>query len=90
MEILLRTMKIKEDLAGQYYDQVRPIMTSDGIVSIDMQKKYLDQAPKVLAPKESPSADRIFNYSLARKINTDLDAAGVETGEVLSIDKLKL
>ena len=26
--ILLRYMKIKEDLAGQYYDQVRPIMTS--------------------------------------------------------------
>jgi hypothetical protein len=26
--ILLRYMKIKEDLAGQYYDQVRPIMTA--------------------------------------------------------------
>jgi len=79
--ILLRTMKIKEDLARQYYDQVRPIMTSDGTVTVDMQKKYLDQALKVLPSKESPSADRIFNYSLARKINADLDAAGWKPGQ---------
>src|SRR6516162_8883415 len=62
ISILLHYMKIKEDLAGQYYDQVRPIMTSDGTVSGDMQRKYLDQALKVLAPKESPSAGKIFNY----------------------------
>jgi ABC-type nitrate/sulfonate/bicarbonate transport system substrate-binding protein len=78
--ILLRYMKIKEDLAGQYYDQVRPIMTSDGTVSVDMQQKYLDQALKVLTPKESPSADKIFGYSLARKINAELDAAGWKPG----------
>jgi hypothetical protein len=73
-------MKIKEELAGQYYDQVRPIMTSDGTVSIDMQKKYLDQALRVVAPKEPPSAEKIFNYSLARKINVDLDAARWKPG----------
>lgn len=74
--ILLRYMKIKEDLAGQYYDQVRPIMTADGTASLDMQKKYLDQALKVLNPKEPPSVERIYNYSIARKINADLDGAG--------------
>jgi ABC-type nitrate/sulfonate/bicarbonate transport system substrate-binding protein len=74
--ILLRYMKIKEDLAGQYYDQVRPIMTTDGTASSDLQKKYLDQALKVLTPKESLSAEKIFNYSLARKIGADLDATG--------------
>ena len=52
--ILLRYMKLKEDLAGQYYDQVRPIMTADGTVSVELQKKYLDQALKVLAPKWNP------------------------------------
>src|SRR5437660_2646589 len=78
--ILLRHMKIKEDLAGQYYDQVRPIMTTDGTVNADMQKKYLDQALKVLSPKESPSAEKIFNYSLARRINAELDAAGWKPG----------
>jgi len=78
--ILLRYMKIKEDLAGQYYDQVRPIMTTDGTVSPDLQKKYLDQALKVLTPKESPSTEKIFNYSLARKVSADLDAAGWKPG----------
>jgi ABC-type nitrate/sulfonate/bicarbonate transport system substrate-binding protein len=79
--ILLRYMKIKEDLAGQYYDQVRTIMTTDGTASADLQKKYLDQALKVLTPKESPSAEKIFNYSLARKISGELDAAGWKPGK---------
>jgi ABC-type nitrate/sulfonate/bicarbonate transport system substrate-binding protein len=78
--ILLRYMKLKEDLAGQYYDQVRPIMTADGTVSVELQKKYLDQALKVLAPKESPAVERIYNYSLTRKINAELDAAGWKPG----------
>ena len=78
--ILLRYMKIKEDLAGQYYDQVRPIMTTNGTVSVDIQQKYLDQALKVLAPRESPPAEKIFNYSLARKISADLDATGWKPG----------
>jgi ABC-type nitrate/sulfonate/bicarbonate transport system substrate-binding protein len=72
--ILLRYMKIKDDLAGQYYDLVRPIMTTDGTVSIELQKKYLDQALKVLAPKESPAAEKIFNYTLARRIFAELEA----------------
>src|SRR5437899_11889819 len=71
--ILLRYMKIKEDLAGQYYEQMRPIMTSDGTVSGDMQKKYLDQALKVLALKQSPTTEQIVNYSVAHMINPEID-----------------
>jgi len=79
--ILLRYMKIKEDLAGQYYDQVQPIMTTDGTASADLQKKYLDQALKVITPKESPSAAKIFNYSIARQIGAELDATGWKPGK---------
>jgi ABC-type nitrate/sulfonate/bicarbonate transport system substrate-binding protein len=79
--ILLRYMKLKDDLAGQYYDLVRPIMTSDGTVNTEFQKKYLDQALKVLSPKESPTVERIYNYSLARKINAELDASGWKPGK---------
>jgi NitT/TauT family transport system substrate-binding protein len=81
LPILLRYMKIKDDLAGQYYDQVRPIMTADGTVSIDMQKRYLDQALKVLNSKEPPSVERIYNYSIARKVNAELDAVGWKPGK---------
>ncbi|HEX7231185.1 MAG TPA: ABC transporter substrate-binding protein [Candidatus Binatia bacterium] len=76
LAILLRYMKLKDNLAGPYYDQVRPIMTNDGTIGVDLQQKYLEQALKVLAPKEAPSAERIYSYSLARKINAELDAAG--------------
>jgi ABC-type nitrate/sulfonate/bicarbonate transport system substrate-binding protein len=79
--ILLRYMKLKEDLAAQYYDLVRPIMTADGTVTVELQKKYLDQALKVLTPKETPAVERIYNYSLARKINTELDAGGWKPGK---------
>lgn len=81
LPILLRYMKIKDDLAGQYYDQVRPIMTADGTVSIDMQRRYLDQALKVLNSKEPPSVERIYNYSIARKVNAELDATGWKPGK---------
>jgi len=79
--ILLRYMKLKEELAGPYYDQVRPIMTADGTVSVELQKKYLDQALKVLASKEPPAVEKIYNYSLARKVNAELDAAGWKPGK---------
>ena len=78
--ILLRYMKLKDDLAGQYYDQVRPIMTADGTVNLDMQKKYLDQALKVLNPKEAPTVEKLYSYGLARKVNAELDAAGWKPG----------
>lgn len=79
--ILVRYMKIKEDLAGQYYDLVRPIMTADGTASVELQKKILDQAVKVLAPKDSPAAEKIFNYSLARKVHAELEGAGWKAGK---------
>jgi ABC-type nitrate/sulfonate/bicarbonate transport system substrate-binding protein len=79
--VLLRYMKLKDDLAGPYYDQVRPIMTADGTVNVDLQKKYIDQALKVLAPKEPPAVDKIFNYALARKLNAELDTAGWKPGK---------
>ncbi len=79
--ILLRYMKLKEDLAGPYYDQVRPIMTADGTVNVDMQKKYLDQALKVLNPKEAPTVEKLYAYGKARKVNAELDAAGWKPGK---------
>ena len=81
VSILLRYMKLKEDLAGQYYDQVRPIMTADGTVNVDMQKKYIDQALKVLNPKEPPTLEKLYSYGLARKVNAELDAAGWKPGK---------
>ena len=56
-------------------------MTADGTVSVELQKKYLDQAVKVLTPKEAPAVERLYHYSVARKINAELDAAGWKPGK---------
>ena len=92
--ILLRYMKIKEDLAGQYYDQVRPIMTSDGTVSVDMQKKYLDQALKVLSAQGVAVCGQDFQLFFGAQDQCRARRCGVETGKVnrfrLSIDKLEV
>ena len=53
--ILLRYMKLKEDLAGQYYDQVRPIMTADGTVSVELQKNTSTKRSKFWRPKSPRS-----------------------------------
>lgn len=79
--ILLRYIKIKDDLASQYYYLVRPIMTADATVSVEMQRRYVEQAVKVLNPKEPPAAERLYNYAIARKINAELDGAGWKPGK---------
>ncbi len=71
--IIARYLKIKEDFAGKIYDVTRPVMTSDGTVSEDLQRKSLEPLLKRLGQKEPPPLERIFNYSLLRKIRTDLE-----------------
>jgi hypothetical protein len=55
-------------------------MTAEGTVNVDMQKKYLDQALKVLNPKDAPTVEKLYSYGLARKVNAELDAAGWKPG----------
>jgi len=43
---------------------------------VELQKRILDQAVKVLAPKESPAVEKIFNYFLARRIHAELVSQG--------------
>jgi ABC-type nitrate/sulfonate/bicarbonate transport system substrate-binding protein len=74
--ILARYLKVKEDFAGKYYDSVRPVMTTNGIVSEELQKPFLKIAIERLRPKDPPPLERIFDYSLARKINAELQAVG--------------
>jgi NitT/TauT family transport system substrate-binding protein len=76
LPIIARYLKIKEDFAGKIYDVTRPVMTSDGTVSEDLQRKSLEPLLKRLGQKEPPPLERIFNYSLLRKIRADLVAEG--------------
>lgn len=74
--ILVRYLKIKEDEAAKYYDSVRSVMTADGTVTEDQQRKFLQVALQRLRAKEAPPLEKVFDYSLTKKIYAELQAKG--------------
>mgnify|MGYP001563781562 CR=1 FL=1 len=74
--IITRYLKIKEDFAGKIYDVTRPVMTADGTVNEDLQKKALEPLLKRLGQREPPPLEKIFDYSLVRRIRADLEREG--------------
>jgi NitT/TauT family transport system substrate-binding protein len=79
--ILGRYLQVKEDLAAKAYEQVvRPAMTQDGTLNEEMQKKAVENVLKRLDLKEAPPLNRIFDFSIARKVVTDLRTKGWKPG----------
>ena len=70
--ILARIQNIKDDLAAKTYDVARPAMTADGTLNEEAQKKALEIVLDRLGLKDYP-LDKVFNYSLAHKINAELN-----------------
>jgi NitT/TauT family transport system substrate-binding protein len=71
-----RTVKIREELASKMYDVMVGTMTSDGTLTEDVQEKAVDQTAKMLGLKETPPMQRIFDFSLTRKIHGELESRG--------------
>lgn len=74
--ILARIQNIKEDLAAKTYDVARSAMTLDGTLTDESQRKALEIVLERLAVKDPPPLNRVFNYTLAQKINTELNRKG--------------
>jgi len=74
--VIARYLKIKEDFAGKIYDVTRPVMTADGTVSEELQTKSLEPLIKRLGQREPPPLEKIFDYSLVRKIRSELEKEG--------------
>lgn len=74
--ILARSLKVKPDLAAKIYDASRPAMALDGTVGEESQKRVIQDIVRLMGQKEFPPPDRVFNFSLARKVRAQLDAAG--------------
>ncbi|HEY7163975.1 MAG TPA: ABC transporter substrate-binding protein [Candidatus Binatia bacterium] len=77
--ILARNLKVNDDRAAKILDMASPAMTSDGTVSKEAEKRIVDDVIGRVGLKEAPSLDRVFNFSLVRKIRGELDAAGWNT-----------
>jgi ABC-type nitrate/sulfonate/bicarbonate transport system substrate-binding protein len=74
--ILAKNLKLKEDTAAKVYDLSKPAMTLDGTLSSEAEKRIVDDALGRVGVKEAPPLDRVFSFSLVRKIRSQLDAAG--------------
>jgi NitT/TauT family transport system substrate-binding protein len=79
--IVAHYLKIKEDFAAKIYDVTRLVMTPDGTVSEDLQKKALEPLLQRLGQREPPPVDKIFNYSLVRKVRAELEGQGWKPGQ---------
>jgi ABC-type nitrate/sulfonate/bicarbonate transport system substrate-binding protein len=76
--ILARIQNIKDDLAAKTYDVSRPAMSTDGTLNEEAQKKALEVVLDRLGLKDYP-LDKVFNYSLATKINAELNRKSTGT-----------
>lgn len=74
--ILGRDVGLKKADAGQMYDLIRPAMTSDGTVSKQLLEEALEPFLKVMGIKGPPPVDKIYDFSLVKKIHADLKAQG--------------
>jgi len=73
---LARFLKSKEDLAGRLYDLILPGTTRDGTINESLQKRSIENVIDRVGIKEPPPLDRMYNFSLARKIRDELAAKG--------------
>jgi len=75
--IVARYLQVSEAQAAKAYDQVvRPAMTQDGTLSLELQAKAVEHVLKRLDLKEAPPLGKIFDFSLARKVMGELQAKG--------------
>src|SRR4030095_42013 len=76
IQVLTRFLKLKEDEVAKIYDVIRPGLTPDGILGQEIQKKSLDHILPRAGRSALPPLETIFDFSLARKINDELQARG--------------
>jgi len=74
--VLVRYLKINKTDAEKYYDSVREVMTRDGTVNERLVQKLYHLAVERFKPKDPPPIDRIFDFSMSKKINGQLQAVG--------------
>ena len=75
--IIARSLKVKESLAAKTYDLALPGMTADGSITPELQEKAVQTFVKKPEDKKSV-VEKVFNYSLARKIFAEVDGSGLK------------
>ncbi len=72
---IARYLQVNDRVAASAYDQVvKPAMTQDGTLSQEMQARAVEHVLKRLDLKEAPPLAKIFDFSLTRKVASELQA----------------
>jgi len=74
IKVLMKSLKIDEQVATKVYDSSRPTMTADGALSEDAQKKMAAFVAKTSGIKDIPPNDRLFDFSVLHKAQASLQA----------------
>jgi ABC-type nitrate/sulfonate/bicarbonate transport system substrate-binding protein len=78
---LARALKIKEAAAAQGFDEMRPALTEDGTINRDEQRKSIEYLVKPAGLKEAPSLDKIYDFSITRKVYREIQSRGWKPGD---------
>ncbi|HEY2986541.1 MAG TPA: ABC transporter substrate-binding protein [Candidatus Binatia bacterium] len=76
IQVLTRFLRLKEEMVTKIYDLVRPGMTPDGTIGETLQKKSIEHIVGRVGVKDPPPLEKIFDFSLTRKINDELRGKG--------------
>jgi NitT/TauT family transport system substrate-binding protein len=71
--ILARNVRTTEAFAAKDYDGARGAMTADGTIDEKMQHAYSDLGLRRLGVKDGTPAEKIFDFSLTKKVLAELD-----------------
>lgn len=74
--IFSRRNNINEARGAKTFEIILPAMTADGTMSEEAQKRVVDQFLGRSAKKEAPPLEKVFDFSVARKIFAQLQAQG--------------
>ncbi len=72
--LISKSLHMKKSHAEKYYRMMRGALTPDGTIDSKSQKQALAPALRLRGATESPPLQRIFDFSLLRKLNAELKA----------------
>lgn len=76
LKVMSRMLRIDEPTAAKLYDSSRPTLTNDGTVTGEAEKKMTGMVLKLAGSKDTPAADKLYDFSFVRKAHAALQAKG--------------
>lgn len=76
LKVMAKMLRLDDATAAKLYDSSRPTMTLDGTVTGETEKKMTAMVAKIAGAKETPPADRLYDFSFVKKAHAALKAKG--------------